>query len=61
MHRVSVDIPQDWTAEQAMAVIDLLDDLREKIWALYELRLIDAYRTDRQTEYDPGPPDDPPF
>ncbi len=36
---------------QAMAVIDLLDELREHIWALYDLRLIEAYRE----QYQPPP------
>jgi hypothetical protein len=30
-------IDADWTPEQARAVIELLDDLRERIWAHYEL------------------------
>ena len=37
-------IPADWTAEQAMAVVDLLDDLRQHLWAKYELALTEAYR-----------------
>jgi len=32
-------IPASWTAEQALAVFDLLDDLRDRIWAHYELQL----------------------
>lgn len=47
-------LPTDWTAEQALAVVDLLDDLRERIWARYEVALLDAYR-DR---YAPAPADD---
>jgi hypothetical protein len=39
-------IPADWTAEQAMTVIDLLDELRTHIWAKYEISLLDAYRED---------------
>jgi hypothetical protein len=27
-------IPADWTPEQALVVIELLDDLRERIWAI---------------------------
>ena len=27
-----------------MAVVELLDDLRERIWAHYQLQLIDLYR-----------------
>ena len=37
-------IPAYWTPEQAMAVFELLDDLRERIWAHYQLQLIDLYR-----------------
>jgi hypothetical protein len=37
-------IPAYWTPEQAMAVVELLDELRERIWAHYQLQLIDLYR-----------------
>lgn len=37
-------LPTDWTAEQALTVVDLLDELREHIWAIYEIRLLDEYR-----------------
>jgi hypothetical protein len=32
---ITVDIPVTWTPEQALAVFDLLDKLREKIWTRY--------------------------
>jgi len=32
---VTVDIPVTWTPEQALAVFDLLDELREKISTRY--------------------------
>ena len=32
---ISVNIPAVWTPEQALAVLDLLDDLRETVAALY--------------------------
>ena len=32
---VTVEIPVTWTPEQARAVFDLLDELREKIWIRY--------------------------
>lgn len=47
-------LPTDWTGEQALAVVELLDELRERIWERYEQRLLDAYR-DR---YAPAPTDD---
>ena len=36
-----VKIPVTWTAEQALAVWDMLDQLREKIWARYSDQLQD--------------------
>jgi hypothetical protein len=30
---ITVAIPDTWTPEQALAVFDLLDDLRDKVWA----------------------------
>jgi hypothetical protein len=32
---ITVEIPVTWTPEQALAVFDLLDELREKIWTRY--------------------------
>ena len=40
-------IPADWTPEQAQAVVELLDDLRERIWAHYQMPLYDHYRQQR--------------
>ena len=37
-------IPAYWTPEQAQAVIELLDDLRERITTHYQMQLIDLYR-----------------
>ena len=43
-HSIPFDIPAYWTPEQALAVVELLDDLRERIWAHYDIRIIDEYR-----------------
>jgi len=32
-------IHDDWSPEQALAVVELLDDLREVIWNRYQLQL----------------------
>ena len=37
-------IPAYWTPEQAFAVVELLDDLRDRIWAHYSVQLLDQYR-----------------
>ena len=36
---LTVDIPRPWTPEEALAVFELVDDLRNKIWALYSDQL----------------------
>lgn len=41
---LSVEIPRSWTPEEALAVFELIDDLRDKVWALYNLQLQDLLR-----------------
>ena len=38
---ITIEIPVTWTAEQALAVWEMLDQLREKIWARYSCQLQD--------------------
>ena len=38
---ITVEIPVTWTAEQALAVWEMLDELREKVWARYSCQLQD--------------------
>ena len=42
--RVLVEIPDYWTPEQALAVYELLDELRERILSRYEAQITDALR-----------------
>ena len=46
---IIVEIPVTWTAEQALAVWEMLDELREKIWARYSCQLQDLLA--EQTSY----------
>jgi hypothetical protein len=46
---VTVEIPVTWTPEQALAVFELLDDLRERIWELYNIQLQDLLREQQQS------------
>jgi hypothetical protein len=36
---LTLDIPATWTPEEALAVFELIDDLRDKICALYNIQL----------------------
>jgi len=42
-------IDSDWSPDQALAVIELLDDLRDRIWAHYELAVLTKLREERLT------------
>jgi hypothetical protein len=53
-------IDSNWTPEQACAVVELLDDLRDRIWSHYEPTLLDQLRNDRVNSFDVGSTD-PPF
>jgi hypothetical protein len=51
---IPFEVPAFWTPEQALAVVELLDDLRELIWAHYDVRLIELIHagTCRPTDRD---------
>ncbi len=53
-------IDPNWSPDQAMAVIELIDDLRDRIWSHYEIVLHQKFREERVTEFDVGI-SDPPF
>jgi len=46
-HGLELLIDANWSPEQAMAVIELLDDLRDRVWSRYELALMEQFRNDR--------------
>jgi hypothetical protein len=61
---ISLQIPTYWTPEQAFAVFELIDELRDAIWRCYDLQLQEEYRDHfrhQDAEGDPIDPDDPPF
>ena len=53
-------IDPHWSPEQVMAVVELLDDLRDRIWAHYDVALMTQFREDRVTHHDVEITD-PPF
>jgi hypothetical protein len=48
-HTIPLAIPTYWTPEQAIAVFELVDDLRETIWSIYQTNLQDLTRQQRQS------------
>ena len=48
-HSIPLAIPTYWTPEQAIAVFELIDDLRERIWSIYQINLQDLTRQQRQS------------
>ena len=47
--QIDFTIPGHWSPEQALAVFELLDDLRDKIWAHYGLRVQQLLAEQQQT------------
>ena len=41
---VRLEIPDYWTPETALAVFELIDDLRDQIWSRYAIDIQDALR-----------------
>ncbi len=64
-HGIPFIMADDWTPEQAQAVIELLDDLREVLWSRYQLQLQTLLREQRANQDDSDFSDsietDPPF
>lgn len=48
-------IQDDWKPEQALAVVELLDDLREVIWSRYQIQLQELLREQRCTQFETEP------
>lgn len=57
-------IPPDWSAEQALATFELLNDLMERIWARYALDIQALIRQQQCSDHNASndsDPDHPPF
>lgn len=55
-----LEIPLDWSAGQALAALEWLQQLHERIWLLYAQDIQELLR-DRTSGQQPGGDDDPPF
>jgi hypothetical protein len=41
---IPLAIPTYWTPEEALAVFELVDELRDRIWSIYQIKLQDLMR-----------------
>ena len=48
-------IPDYWTPEQATAVFEFVDDIREQILIQYRLKIMEYLRDERCTDFNPSP------
>ena len=49
MKRRALVLPTRWTPEQASAVFEILDELRDQVWSLYGSQIQQAMRDERCT------------
>ena len=49
MKRQASVLPTYWTPEQALAVFEILDELRDQLWDLYGPQIQQAMREERRT------------
>ncbi len=49
----SVQVPDHWSAEQALAVWELLDEVTRRVWERYEVQLIELIQADLGQDDDP--------
>lgn len=63
--QITLALPTTWSPEQALAVVDLLNDLLERIWQHYDIALGDIMREQYDAPSDRVddeiPIEDPPF
>lgn len=52
-HGLPLIVQKDWTREQAVAVIELLDDLRELIYSHYQTQIFEFMHEQRRIDSDP--------
>ena len=53
----TLELPDHWSPEQALAVWELLNELADRIWARYEIALVELIGADLEPERDPNQPD----
>ena len=59
---IQIDIALDWSAAQALAAYEWLEQIRQRIWLLYGQEIVQLLRDDATPSgAPPGSNNDPPF
>ena len=48
----TVEIPDHWSPEQALAVWELLNEVADRIWARYQQPMVELIRADLEHDHD---------
>ena len=48
----TIEVPDHWSPEQALAVWELLNEVADRIWTRYERPLLELIRADLEHEHD---------
>lgn len=59
--KTSVEIPSDWTADQAKAVWEFLEEICSVIWDVHDKKLVEAFMDDGSLPEPPKDDNDDPF
>ncbi len=51
------NIPKDWTGDQALAVVEFLDEINAMIWFVHETKMLDAWH-ERNSKFTNSEEDD---
>lgn len=38
-----INIPKNWTGDQALAVVEFLDEITAAVWNVHEIKMLDAW------------------
>ena len=55
-----INIPKEWNGNQALAVVEFLDELSAAIWKVHEAKMLDAWHERATAESEPDDDEMPP-
>lgn len=53
--KAPIKLPDYWTSQQAVAVFELVEEVREALLSQYQLQIREQLKSERSTDYDTEP------